>query len=136
LSKGTSEVRERKDFLKQGYRNKDKLRALYTRYSIREIGTLYGVSGNAIWNWLKKFGIEATAEDKRALKMIQDLRGMGLSYEDIAQITGIHVSQIYRIKRGDSKYPQSSTVRKLTKLHNRVRRSSKSQGKTEANSIH
>ena len=112
LSKGT---RERKD-----YRNKKKLETFYSRYSIREIGTLYGVSGNAIWKWLKKFGIEAKIQNREPLKMIQDLRGTGLSSENIAQITGIHVSQIYRIKRGDSKCPQSSTLRKLTKLHNKV----------------
>jgi len=109
--------------MKRDFRDEEKLRTLYTEYSIREIGALYGVSGNAIWLWLKRFGIEATVagrEDKRVLAMIEDLRRTGLSYADIAQITGIHVAQIYRIKRGDTRCPQSSTVRKLTKLHNKL----------------
>ena len=125
-------MRERKDYpkRKQGYRNKEKLKALYSQYSIREIGALYGISGNAVWKWLKKFGIEAKAQNEEPQKTIQDLGNLGLSYADIAQITGIHVSQIYRIKRGDSKCPQSSTIRKLAKVNDKI-----AWGKTEANSI-
>ncbi len=106
--------------LRKDYRDKERLKALYARYSIREIGTLYGVSGNAIWKWLKKFGIEARVGDSQPLKMIQDLRYAGLSSENIALVTGVAVSQVYKIKKGDIKCPQSSTVRKLIKLHNKV----------------
>lgn len=110
------------------YRNKGKLKALYGSYSIREIASLYGVSGNAIWEWLKRFGIEARVEDRRALEMIQDLKKVGLSFAGIAQLTGIHVSQVYRIKRGYNKRPNFSTVRKFTKLHNKVCKNCKNHG--------
>ena len=118
--------------VKKDYRNKEKLTALRSQYSIREIGVLYGVSGNAIWLWLKKFGIEAKAENEglsQSQKMIQDLGDLGLSPKEIAQLTGIHVSQIYRIKRGDNKCPQSSTIRKLAKVNDKI-----DWKKTEANS--
>ena len=119
--------------LRKDYRDKKRLEALYARYSIREIGTLYNISGNAIWKWLKKFGIEAKVEDSQPLEMIQDLRYAGLSSENIALVTGVGVSQVYKIKKGDIKCPQSLTLRRLTKLHNKVCKDSK---KTEANSIH
>ena len=105
---------------KKDYRNKKRLEALFRRYSLREIGTLYGVSHNAIWKWQRRFKIEATVEDKRALEMIQDLKNVGLSYGNIAQITSIGLAQIYKIKNNKSRRPDFQTVRELKKLHRKV----------------